>query len=78
MRVYENFAESSILVFGAGAQILEQAHNDLICCLMNELDRVAAESVKTPPEVVLLGKQSPAYSTSPKAVRSVHDLLEIL
>ncbi|KAM7538191.1 hypothetical protein Aperf_G00000061858 [Anoplocephala perfoliata] len=54
MRVYENFAESSILVFGAGAKILEQAHSDLICCLMNELDRVAAESVKTPPEVVLL------------------------
>nr|CDS17725.1 exocyst complex component 1 [Echinococcus granulosus] len=54
MRVYENFAESSLLVFGAGSTIMEQAHSDLICCLMNELDRVAAESVKTPPEVVLL------------------------
>ncbi|KAM3185532.1 hypothetical protein ACTXT7_006173 [Hymenolepis weldensis] len=53
-KVYENFAESSLLVFGAGAKIMEQAHSDLICCLMNELDRVASESVKTPPEVVLL------------------------
>ncbi|VDK33705.1 unnamed protein product [Taenia asiatica] len=54
LRVYENFAESSLLVFGAGSTIMEQAHSDLIRCLMNELDRVAAESVKTPPEVVLL------------------------
>ncbi|VDO12586.1 unnamed protein product [Rodentolepis nana] len=50
-KVYENFAESSLLVFGSGAKIMEQAHSDLICCLMNELDRVASESVKTPPEL---------------------------
>ena len=55
MRLYENFAESSLLVFGPGAAIMEQTHSDLICCLMNELDRVASESVKTPPEVILLG-----------------------
>uniref|UniRef100_A0A0R3WLR7 Sec3_C domain-containing protein n=1 Tax=Hydatigena taeniaeformis TaxID=6205 RepID=A0A0R3WLR7_HYDTA len=54
MRVYENFAESSLLVFGPGSTIMEQAHSDLICCLMNELDRIAAESMKTPSEVVLL------------------------
>ncbi len=56
VRVYESFAESSLNVFGAGATIMERAHGDLICCLMNELDRVASDSVKTPPEVVLLGE----------------------
>lgn len=55
VKVYENFAESALLVFGPGAKIMEQALSDLVCCLMNELDRVASESVKTPPEVVLLG-----------------------
>ncbi|VDD79260.1 unnamed protein product [Mesocestoides corti] len=54
VRVYEKFAESSLTVFGPGSTIMEQAHSDLICCLMNELDRVAADSLKTPPEVVLL------------------------
>lgn len=56
VKMYENFAESSILVFGSeGSKILERSHSDLICCLMTEVDRVADESVKTPTEVILLG-----------------------
>ncbi|BHF62950.1 Exocyst complex component 1 [Sparganum proliferum] len=56
VRVYESFAESTILVFGSSPKIpeVERAHVDLVRCLMTEVDRVAEESVKTPSEVVLL------------------------
>uniref|UniRef100_A0A0X3PAT8 Exocyst complex component 1 n=1 Tax=Schistocephalus solidus TaxID=70667 RepID=A0A0X3PAT8_SCHSO len=56
VKVYESFAESTILVFGSSPKIpeVERAHVDLVRCLMTEVDRVAEESVKTPSEVVLL------------------------
>lgn len=58
VRTYIEFAECSMTVFAKSSRLvdLERAHRELVRCLMTEIDRVASRSVKTPGEVVQLGK----------------------
>ncbi|CAL8088675.1 unnamed protein product [Calicophoron daubneyi] len=56
VRTYVEFAECSMTVFSGSSRVvdLERAHGEIVRALMVSLERVAAESVKTPREVVQL------------------------
>ncbi|VEL25333.1 unnamed protein product [Protopolystoma xenopodis] len=60
VRIYERFSQLANSAFADSGRIsdLERAHGELVRSLMTEIERVASESVKTPREVVQMGKLS--------------------